>query len=139
MKRTHSAGGVVVNGKGLILIVNQHGNSWSLPKGHLDPGETALTAAKREIYEESGIQQLKFIKTLGSYERYRIGLNGVDEDVSELKTIEMFLFQTGEERLKPIDPDHLEARWVSVEEAPKLLTHTKDKLFFLKIMPELKL
>ena len=138
MKRTQSAGGVVLNKKGLVLVVNQHGNSWSLPKGHIDPGEKALAAAQREIYEESGIQQLKFIQTLGSYERHRIGLNS-KEDTSELKTIEMFLFRTDEEKLKPLDPDNPEARWVRAEEVSKLLTHPKDQVFFLKIMPELKL
>ena len=135
MKRTQSAGGVVLNKKGLVLVVSQHGSSWSLPKGHIDPGETALAAAKREIYEESGIQQLKYIKVLGSYERHRIGLNG-GEDISELKTIEMFLFRTDEEKLKPLDPHNPEARWVSVEDVPKILTHPKDKAFFLKITPE---
>ena len=137
MKKTRSAGGVVLNKKGLVLVVSQHGSSWSLPKGHIDPGEDALAAAQREITEESGIRQLKFIKTLGSYERHRIGLNG-GEDTSELKTIEMFLFHTDEEKLKPLDPDNPEARWVPAPAVSKLLTHPKDQAFFLKIMPELK-
>ena len=137
MKRTRSAGGVVVSSEELILVVSQHGNSWSLPKGHLDPGETALIAAKREIYEESGIQRLNLIKPLGSYERYRIGLAGA-EDTSELKTIEMFLFRTDQEDLKPRDPHNPEARWVLADQVPKLLTHPKDQEFFVKIMPELK-
>ena len=137
MKRTQSAGGVVLNRRGLILVVSQHGNSWSLPKGHIDPGETALAASKREIYEESGIRQLQFVKELGSYERYRIALNGVDDDVSELKEIEMFLFHTDEERLKPLDPHNPEARWVEAMRVSELLTHPKDQAFFLKIMSEL--
>ena len=138
MKRTRSAGGVVLNKKGQVLVVNQNGTSWSLPKGHIDPGEVALTAAKREIGEESGIRKLKFIKTLGSYERYRIGVDGRQDDVSELKAIEMFLFRTDEERLKPLDPDNPEARWVPAGEVSELLTHSKDKAFFIKIRPELE-
>lgn len=62
MKRTKSAGGVVLNKNEEILVVNQNGNSWSLPKGHIDEGEEVLEAAVREIYEESGISKLKFIK-----------------------------------------------------------------------------
>ena len=54
MKHTQSAGGVVLNKKGEVLVVSQRGTSWSLPKGHIDKGEDALGAAKREIYEESG-------------------------------------------------------------------------------------
>ena len=137
MKHSRSAGGVVLNKKGLILIVSQHGNSWSLPKGHIDSGEDALAAARREIQEESGIQNLKWIRNLGSYERYRIALNGGD-DLSELKTIEMFLFETDEETLRPVDPDNPEARWVWPAEAANLLTHLKDREFLLKIIPDLK-
>ena len=68
---TYSAGGVVLNGSGQVLVVNQRGNSWSLPKGHIDPGEDALTAARREIYEESGVSELDLVKELGSYEYTR--------------------------------------------------------------------
>jgi ADP-ribose pyrophosphatase YjhB (NUDIX family) len=137
MKRTLSAGGVVLNPKNQVLVVNQLGTSWSLPKGHLDPGETALEAAKREILEESGVQELRLIKSLGSYERHRIGLNVLEDDLSELKVIEIFLFKTEQEALKPQDPDNPEARWVKADEVSALLTHPKDKAFFVKIMPEL--
>lgn len=37
---TKSAGGIVINKNGKILVVSQHGTSWSLPKGHLDEGES---------------------------------------------------------------------------------------------------
>lgn len=56
VRQTVSAGGVVANRQGLILVVaQQNGRSWSLPKGHIDEGEDAETAAIREIEEESGI------------------------------------------------------------------------------------
>ena len=59
MIETRSAGGVVVNAEGKVLVVNQHGTSWSLPKGHIEDGEDALAAARREIYEESGVSDLE--------------------------------------------------------------------------------
>lgn len=129
---TRSAGGVVTNGDGKVLVVSQHGTSWSLPKGHIDPGEDALTAAKREIQEESGIAELQLIRELGTYQRYKIGAQG-GEDTSELKTITMFLFQTTQKSLRPIDPDNPEARWVPKSEVAALLTHPKDKEFFLSL------
>jgi 8-oxo-dGTP pyrophosphatase MutT (NUDIX family) len=129
MRKTRSAGGVVTNDEGEILVVSQRGTSWSLPKGHIDPGENALVAAKREIYEESGIRDLELIRKLGSYERHKIGLNGGDER-SELKMITMFLFRTREKVLKPVDPDNPEARWVEKSKVAQLLTHEKDKEFF---------
>ena len=132
VKNTKSAGGVVINKNGDILIVNQHGDSWSLPKGHVEKGEEILEAAEREIYEESGIKHLSLLKELGHYQRYRIGLDGPD-DQSEQKDIYLFLFKTDDMELKPVDPDNPEARWVHPEKVCGYLTHKKDKQFFRNI------
>lgn len=132
MTKTHSAGGVVTNCQDEVLVVSQHGTSWSLPKGHIDPGEDALVAARREIYEESGIRDLEFVRELGTYERHKIGLDGGD-DPSELKVITMFLFRTSEKSLRPVDAENPEARWVEKTEVAGLLTHAKDKEFFRSI------
>jgi 8-oxo-dGTP pyrophosphatase MutT (NUDIX family) len=132
MHETFSAGGIVTNLDGHILVVSQHGTSWSLPKGHIDPGEDPLTAAKREIYEESGIRELQLVRELGTHRRHRIGVNG-GEDPSELKTITLFLFRTTQNDLQPIDPLNPEARWVPKDEVAALLTHPKDKEFFVSL------
>lgn len=57
---TH-AGGVVVrerDGAREFLIVRSLKNRdhWVLPKGHIDPGETAEAAAVREVREEAGVE-----------------------------------------------------------------------------------
>ncbi|MDD4358617.1 MAG: NUDIX domain-containing protein [Candidatus Pacebacteria bacterium] len=135
-KKTISAGGVVINHESKILVCSQCGTSWSLPKGHMEPGETPIDAAKREINEESGISQRELICELGSYQRYKIGKDG-GEDTSELKKIIMFLFKTSENNLKPIDPKNPEARWVPKKEVAELLTHKKDKEFFIRISKEI--
>ena len=131
-----SAGGVVLNPLGQVLVVNQNGDSWSLPKGHLDPGEDELTAARREIHEESGICELVLSKKLGVYERPRIALKGAS-DPAPIKRITLFLFTTTETKLEPVDPQNPEARWVDRSQVAELLTHPKDKEFFLSILSEL--
>ncbi len=139
MKRTESAGGVVVNRSGLVLVVSQLGVSWSLPKGHVEAGEDRLAAARREIHEESGTTELELVEALGSYARYKLSATG-GEDYSELKTIHMFLFRTTQDALKPIDPDNPEAVWAEPERVTSLLTHPKDREFyrrnFLERVPE---
>lgn len=135
MKKTESAGGIVLR-SGFVLVVNQRGTSWSLPKGHIETGETPIQAAKREIAEESGITDLQFIKELGSYQRYLIGKNGGD-DKSELKTIHLFLFRTTTKILKPLDPQNPEARWVPKDKVADLLTHPKDKEFYLGVVDKI--
>ncbi len=133
-----SAGGVVINNSGKILIVSQHGNSWSLPKGGIDPDENEIDAAKREIYEESGVKNLVLIKSLGTYGRFRIGKDG-GEDKNTFKIIKMFLFITSDIELKPVDPENPEAKWVDKNEVTEILTHPKDKQFFQSIQNEIGL
>jgi ADP-ribose pyrophosphatase YjhB (NUDIX family) len=133
MIHTESAGGVVVNAEGRVLLVSQYGTSWSLPKGHLEAGETPLEAARREIREESGVSRLELVRPLGSYTRHRLGADG-GEDPSELKTIHLFLFRTDATELAPLDSDNPEARWVGRESVTALLTHAKDREFFASIL-----
>ena len=132
MKKTQIAGAVVLSDKGNILIVNQNGNSWSLPKGHVEPGETTEQTAVRETYEEAGISGLHLVKQLGSYERYKIGKNEED-DKSELKHITMYLFHAKEVEPHPHDPTNPEARWLNPSDVAETLTHSKDKEYFLSI------
>ncbi|HTM68316.1 MAG TPA: NUDIX domain-containing protein [Candidatus Binatia bacterium] len=139
MKRTRTAGGVIIHERtGKVLVVSQNGDSWSLPKGHVERGESDLETAEREIEEESGITRLTFVRELGSYERHGIGYGGQGERTDEMKTIVMFLFTTGQDELRPLDPKNPEARWVARDAVAPLLTHPKDKEFFLGVLPSLQ-
>lgn len=57
MKIEHhrSAGGLVFEGDRILLISTQAGRRWGLPKGHIEPGESAEQAAVREVREETGV------------------------------------------------------------------------------------
>lgn len=137
MRKTLTGGGVVIGPDNKVLVVNQHGRTWSLPKGHIEPGEDSLQAAMREIKEESGVSQLVHIKKLGVYERHRIGLDPSTDDTTELKEISIHLFTTGQTDLLPEDPENPEARWVRPEEVSQLLTHPKDGAFYESVLPEI--
>ena len=128
-KHVKCAGGIIINKNNEVVIVNQNHDSWSLPKGHIDPGESKLETAKREIYEETGITDLKLIQYIGEYNRYRIALDGGD-DKSELKTIYIFLFHSEQKKLEPIDPNNPEAKWIKYNEVINFLTHPKDIQFY---------
>jgi len=50
-----------------VWVRNKNRSTWELPAGHLEPGETALEAAHRELFEETGA--LKYtIHPIVSYE-----------------------------------------------------------------------
>ena len=62
-QRETSAGGVVFRrapgGEVHYLIIRDSYENWGFPKGHLEPGEPALDAARREVAEETGLQALE--------------------------------------------------------------------------------
>lgn len=43
----------------ILLSRHRERSTWETQGGHIEPGETALDAAKRELYEESGIREAK--------------------------------------------------------------------------------
>ena len=135
-KKVECAGGIILNKANKVVIVNQNHDSWSLPKGHIDKGETPIIAAIREIYEETGIANPVLIKKIGCYDRYRIGLDGQD-DLSELKTIHIFLFESNQKKLVPIDKNNPEAKWIDIHEVENYLTHKEDIIFFKKNIKQL--
>jgi len=130
---SESAGGVVLNPDGQMIIVLQRGASvWGFPKGHIESGEDALVAARREIGEETGVADLALRWELGTYRRYKMNNDGT-EDRGELKVITLFLFTTKETALNPQDPDNEAARWVSINEAQTLIKE-KDWEFLSSVM-----
>lgn len=74
--REPTAGGIVFrrNNKGEVefLLIQDHKDRWTIPKGHIEEGETAQQAAKREIGEEAGLNDTEMLGWLGKIHfRYR--------------------------------------------------------------------
>lgn len=129
MKHGEIGGAVVINKEGKIIVVyNSHADTWSLPKGHIDEGETPLETTRREIIEETGLIDVDFVEELGTYQR--LNYKG-----DEFKNMHMFLFRTptSSGAHKPTDPQITETRWLTIAEAMKLLTHKKDAEFLASI------
>ena len=125
-----------MNDEGEIIIVSQKGISWSFPKGHLEHGEDQETTAKREIYEETGIKDFEIITSLGSFERPVRDRYGKPQ-ADKVKRIHMFFCRTTKTMLKPVDSDNPEARWVTPQDALRILTYPEDREFLKNIMHRL--
>ncbi|AHB42774.1 NUDIX hydrolase [Candidatus Saccharibacteria bacterium RAAC3_TM7_1] len=74
--REPTAGGVVYRrnkqGEIEILLIQDAKDRWTIPKGHIEPGETAQETAKREIGEEAGLTEVEVLGWLGKIHfRYR--------------------------------------------------------------------
>jgi len=73
-----TSGGIVFrrNAKGglELLLIKDAKNRWTIPKGHVEPGEEPKETAEREIQEETGLQEMKVMNWLGKVNfRYRRG------------------------------------------------------------------
>jgi NUDIX domain len=114
VEREFSAGGVVVRvvrGRTLVAAIRPPGKPegvWALPKGNIDPGETPAETAIREVREDT-----------------RHG------GVRVFKVVSFFLLRAGRGRIGVIEErmkiEVAEARWLPLEEAPKLLAYGGER------------
>ena len=125
-----SAGGLVVDDSGprpqgaVIARHDKRGKLvWSLPKGHLEVGETAEQAAVREVAEETGITG-RIIAVLGTINFWFIA------DGRRIhKTVHHFLLRALSGELSNADVEVDEVAWVPLEELPdRLGYHDERKL-----------
>jgi 8-oxo-dGTP pyrophosphatase MutT (NUDIX family) len=55
-----------------VLLIQDAKNRWTIPKGHVEPGEEPRQTAEREIQEETGLQDMEVLSWLGKVNfRYR--------------------------------------------------------------------
>lgn len=100
--REPTAGGVIFRRNAAkeieILLIQDAKNRWTIPKGHIEEGESSKETAEREIREETGLQEMKVLNWLGKINfRYRRMTSLV------LMTTDIFLVQAlgDTDKLKP--------------------------------------
>jgi ADP-ribose pyrophosphatase YjhB (NUDIX family) len=89
----------------LVSSISRPGR-WTLPKGGLEDGENAESAASREIAEEAGVRG-RLVSTLGVVER--------DE-----QTIAFFLFRFSDD-VEWLENGRRERRWIDLDKAERRL------------------
>jgi len=103
---------------------------WSLPKGHVEPGETAEQAAVREVAEETGIRG-RVIAPLGS-----IDFSFMADDRRVHKTVHHFLLLAEGGELSRDDPEVASVAWVPLDELDARLSY-QDERRLLEQVPQL--
>lgn len=121
-----SAGGLVVDGEranaALIGRLDRRGTLlWSLPKGHLEDGETAEQAAVREVREETGIDG-GVLRELGAIDYWF-----VVENRRVHKTVHHFLMEALGGELSDEDVEVTEVAWVPLTELDGRLAYADER------------
>lgn len=126
-----SAGGLVIDGidgpredqvAALIGRLDRRGRMlWSLPKGHIEQGETAEQTAIREVAEETGIRG-SVLAALGSIDYWF-----VTEGSRVHKTVHHYLLRFSGGELSDEDIEVSEVAWVPVQELPSRLAYADER------------
>lgn len=115
--RETTSGGVVFRrnkaGALEILLIQDAKNRWTIPKGHVEPGEDPGATAEREIREETGLRDMEVFSWLGKVNfRYR------REHTLVLMTMHIYLVegQGNTDKLHPEDWLN-DIKWLSANDA----------------------
>jgi 8-oxo-dGTP pyrophosphatase MutT (NUDIX family) len=123
-QRETSAGGVVFRREGgggvaRFLLIRDSYRNWGFPKGHLEPGEPPAEAARREVMEETGLDDLVLhgpIKVIDWYFRFR--------GKTIHKYCHFFLFESKRGEPVPQKEEGItECAWHPLEEALRTISY----------------
>lgn len=126
-----SAGGLVIDGldgpredqvAALIGRVDRRGRIlWSLPKGHIEVGETAEQTAVREVAEETGVQG-SVLASLGKIDYWF-----VTDGRRVHKTVHHYLLRFASGELSDDDVEVSQVAWVPIPELPSRLAYADER------------
>jgi len=131
-----SAGAVVFRrNKEIKYLLIQYGRGhWEFPRGLIEKGETLEQTARREIKEEVGIEDIKFIP--GFKEWIKFFFKFKEKNVMKIATF--LLAQTKTKEVK-LSYEHKDYAWLDYEKALNQLTFKNSKDILKKANDYLKL
>ncbi|MDO8473949.1 MAG: NUDIX domain-containing protein [bacterium] len=136
MAKEYSAGAVIFRkdpmGTQYLLLHYPSGSKtkkeyWDFAKGHLEAGETELVTALREVFEETGLRNVRIVPDFREVIQYYFKAEGR----TVFKTVVFYLGETKEKTIR-ISSEHQGFLWLPFKEAMKYLKFANAKKILTK-------
>lgn len=123
------------NGKSLkFLLLHYKSGHWDFPKGHVEKGESDEETLRREVAEETGIENLEIIPRFTRKVGYFYVAKGEEKKkrimekrgIRIKKQVVYYLVETLEEKIV-ISHEHIDFRWLNFAQACQKITYKNSR------------
>ena len=137
---------IVLNKQNKIFVGKRKdnpGDKWQMPQGGVDEGEDYITAMKRELLEETSIQNIKVIKEIDKIFQYELPKNlvgiiwkGKYRGQKQKWFITRFLGEEKEINLNTKHAEFIDWKWIEPKFLPEVIVNFKKDLY-LNLLKEI--
>lgn len=109
----------------VFLLLHYPAGHWGFPKGHQEESEDDLQTARREIHEETGITDIKFIEGFSQKVRYVYSRSEQPID----KVVVFYIAKTNQEQVT-LSHEHQGFEWLPYLQTRERVTFEDEKKMF---------
>ena len=140
-------GAIVLNKKNQVFVGKRKDNpvdKWQMPQGGVNEGEDLTSAMKRELNEETGIENIKILNEIDGWFEYELPnyllgkiWRGKFRGQKQKWFIVKFLGDDEEINLEKDKPEFIEWKWLDIENLPNVIVDFKKKVYE-KLLPKIR-
>ena len=140
-------GAIVLNKKNQVFVGKRKDNpvdKWQMPQGGVNEGEDLTSAMKRELNEETGIQNIKILNEIDGWFEYELPnyllgkiWRGKFRGQKQKWFIVKFLGNDEEINLEKDKPEFIEWKWLDIEKLPNVIVDFKKKVYE-QLLPKIR-